>query len=78
MVEWFIIGGKREIGQRMRKQGGNSPLKPGCTITAGALRLAVIDGVSVTGAEVKLNGDEAGSVLTTVLEYPVLGEAIWE
>jgi hypothetical protein len=31
--------------------------KPGERVTAGALRLAVIDGVSVTGAAVKQNGD---------------------
>jgi uncharacterized phage protein gp47/JayE len=52
--------------------------KPGCIVTAGALRLAVIDGVDITEAAIKLNGDTAGLVKTTVLEYPVLGEVTWE
>jgi uncharacterized phage protein gp47/JayE len=51
---------------------------PGVTVTSGALRLAVIDGVAITGATVKLDGDAAGSTGTTILQYPVLGELSWE
>jgi hypothetical protein len=51
---------------------------PGIQITAGALRTAVIDGVSITDATVKLNGDTTGIVNTTILQYPYIGEALWE
>jgi hypothetical protein len=52
--------------------------RPGEHVTAGALRLAVIDGVDITDATVKLNGDAAGIVSTTILQYPYIGEALWE
>jgi uncharacterized phage protein gp47/JayE len=68
----------REEAERRLKTYLQFAAKPGCTVTAGALRLAVIDGVAITGATVKLNGDAAGSVRTAVLEYPVLGEITWE
>jgi len=51
---------------------------PGAQVTAGALRSAVIDGVAITDAAVKLNGDAAGIVGTTILQYPYLGEVSWE
>jgi hypothetical protein len=51
---------------------------PGIKITAGALRTAVIDGVGITDATVKLNGDSTGVVDTTILQYPYIGEALWE
>jgi len=51
---------------------------PGVQVTAGALRSAIIDGVTITGATVKLNGDIAGIVTTTILQYPYLGEVSWE
>jgi len=51
---------------------------PGVRVTAGALRSAVIDGVAITNAVVKLNGDTAGIVTTTILQYPYFGEASWE
>ena len=52
--------------------------KPGERVTAGALRGAVIDGVGITDATVKLNGDATGIVQTTVLQYPYTGEIVWE
>jgi len=52
--------------------------KPGGQITAGALRLAVIDGVTITDATVELGGDVLGSVTTTILEYPCIGEVLWD
>ena len=52
--------------------------KPGVTITAGALRLAVIDGVTITDITVKLGGSTIGNVTTTILEYPYIGGVIWE
>jgi hypothetical protein len=52
--------------------------KPGAQITAGALRLAVIDGVAITDATVYLDGSAAGIATTTILEYPYIGEIIWE
>lgn len=51
---------------------------PGALITAGALRIAVIDGVDITGGTVELNGDVTGRIQTTLLEYPVLGVPSWE
>ena len=51
---------------------------PGVQVTAGALRSAVIDGVTITNASVKLNGDATGIVGTTILQYPYLGEVSWE
>jgi uncharacterized phage protein gp47/JayE len=51
--------------------------KPGIQITSGALRIAIIDGVKITNAEVKLAGDIVGSIQTTILEYPVLGNILW-
>jgi uncharacterized phage protein gp47/JayE len=51
---------------------------PGTQITAGALRSALVDGVAITDAEVKLNGDADGIVKTTILQYPYLGAVTWE
>jgi uncharacterized phage protein gp47/JayE len=52
--------------------------KPGVQITAGALRLAAIDGVAVTDLTVKLAGRTDGIAATTILEYPYIGEVVWE
>lgn len=52
--------------------------KPGAQITAGALKTAVIDGVAITGATVKLNGSTIGIVSTTILQYPYAGAITWE
>ena len=51
---------------------------PGIQVTAGALRDAIIDGIMITGAAVKLNGDTAGIIKTTILQYPYLGAVSWE
>jgi hypothetical protein len=51
---------------------------PGIRYTAGILREAIIDGVVISGAAVKLNGSATGDVETTVLQLPVLGEVSWE
>jgi hypothetical protein len=51
---------------------------PGARITAGALRLAIIDGVTVTGAAVRIGGSADGTAATTILEYPYIGEITWE
>jgi ribosomal protein S1 len=52
--------------------------KPGTQITAGALRNAVIDGVAVTDAAVKIGGGVTGIVPVTVMQYPYIGEVAWE
>ncbi|MDR1300955.1 MAG: baseplate J/gp47 family protein [Treponema sp.] len=52
--------------------------QPGVQITAGALRTALIDGVTITDATVKLNGDSTGIVTTTILQYPYVGEVSWD
>jgi hypothetical protein len=51
---------------------------PGFQYTAGMLREAIIDGVTIRGATVKLNGSTTGEVQPTILQLPVLGEIIWE
>ena len=51
--------------------------KPGAEITAGALRQAAIDGVSVSDAEVLLNGSNIGTVSASILQYPYIGEVVW-
>jgi uncharacterized phage protein gp47/JayE len=51
---------------------------PGGRVTAGALRTSVIDGVDITDAVVKLEGDATGIVTTTILQYPYIGDVIWE
>jgi hypothetical protein len=50
---------------------------PGVRVTAGSLREAIIDGVMITGATVRLRGDITGVVTTTILQYPCLGEVTW-
>jgi uncharacterized phage protein gp47/JayE len=52
--------------------------KPGARITAGALRMAVIDGVTITDITVRLGGSTVGVATTTILEYPYIGEITWE
>jgi hypothetical protein len=51
---------------------------PGKQYTAGMLRDAMIDGIVISDAAVTLNGSAAGSVATTILELPVLGNETWE
>jgi uncharacterized phage protein gp47/JayE len=51
---------------------------PGMTCTAGMLREAVIDGVAISDAVVKLNGSESGYTAATILELPVSGDISWD
>lgn len=51
--------------------------KPGISITCGMLEMAIIDGVTITDAEIKLAGSIVGILSTTILEYPVLGTITW-
>jgi hypothetical protein len=68
----------RELAVSRMKAYMQAAAKPGAKVTAGALRLAVIDGVTITDVTVKLGGSTAGIVTTTILEYPYIGEIIWE
>jgi len=68
----------RELAENRIRTYTQKTAKPGGQITAGALRQAVIDGVAISDATVKLGGDILGSVTTTILEYPCIGEIIWE
>jgi hypothetical protein len=52
--------------------------RPGARITAGALRLAAIDGVDITDIEVRIGGAADGTVNASPLEYPWIGEVAWE
>jgi hypothetical protein len=40
-------------------------------------RDAIIDGIAITSATVKINGDTQAVFTTTILEYPVLGAITW-
>jgi hypothetical protein len=42
------------------------------------LREAVIDGVTISGAAVKVNGSTSGEVQAAILQLPVLGDITWE
>jgi hypothetical protein len=70
--------GNRELAISRMKAFLQLVAMPGVQVTAGALRSAVIDGVAITNAAVKLNGDTAGIVGTTILQYPYLGDVSWE
>jgi uncharacterized phage protein gp47/JayE len=68
----------REIVVNRMKAYMQVAAKPGAKITAGALRLAVIDGVTITDVTIKLGGSTVGIATTTILEYPYIGEVTWE
>ena len=68
----------RELAETRLKVYLQHTAKPGVKITAGYLRDAIIDGVKISESTVKLEGDPAGSIQTTILEYPVLGTIAWE
>jgi len=68
----------RELAEDRMKAWMYLAAKPGVQITAGALRLAIIDGATITNAVVKINGSTVGIVTTTILEYPYIGEISWE
>jgi uncharacterized phage protein gp47/JayE len=68
----------RELAESRIRSYMQVVAKPGVQITAGALRLAVIDGVTITDITVKLGGSTIGNVTTTILEYPYIEGIIWE
>jgi hypothetical protein len=68
----------RELAVSRMKAYMQLVAKPGARVTAGALRQAVIDGVTITDVTVRLGGSTAGIAGTTILEYPHIGEVIWE
>jgi uncharacterized phage protein gp47/JayE len=51
--------------------------RPGTEITADALKHAAVDGLTISGAQVKLNGSGSGAVSASILQYPYIGEVIW-
>jgi uncharacterized phage protein gp47/JayE len=68
----------RELAANRMKAYMQAAARPGAKVTAGALRLAVIDGVAITDIAVRLGGSAAGIAATTILEYPFIGEVTWE
>jgi hypothetical protein len=52
--------------------------KPGVSVTAGALKTAIIDGVAISDAAVKIGGSTTGIMQTTILQYPYIGAITWE
>jgi len=69
--------GTRELAEQSLKVWLQQAAKPGMEVTAGSIRSAIIDGVIITDATVKLNGSTVGIIPTTILEYPVLGTITW-
>jgi uncharacterized phage protein gp47/JayE len=67
----------RKLAENRMKAYLQLAAKPGANIPAGALRLAVIDGETITDATVKLRGSTVGIATTTILEYPYIGEVTW-
>jgi len=67
----------RDLAQSRIRSWLQIAAKPGARITAGSLRLAIVDGAEITDATVKVGGSEAGSFSATILQYPVLGETEW-
>jgi uncharacterized phage protein gp47/JayE len=68
----------RELAENRMKAYTRAVAMPGARVTAGALRQAVIDGVTITDATVALGGSTVGIITTTILEYPYIGEITWE
>jgi hypothetical protein len=68
----------REIVTDRLKMYLEATATPGIRYTAGILREAIIDGVTISGAAVRLAGSTTGEVDTTILELPVLGDLSWE
>jgi uncharacterized phage protein gp47/JayE len=52
--------------------------KPGYCVTSGSLKDSIIDGLTISNAVVKLADSASGTIQTTILQYPVLGEVLWE
>ena len=52
----------------------NASARPGVRYTEGSFRDAIVDGVKISFAQVKFDGNATGEFLTTILEYPVLKE----
>jgi hypothetical protein len=52
--------------------------RPGFQVSAGNLKTAIVDGIQLTGSTVRINGSTGGVIPATVLQYPVLGEVLWE
>jgi uncharacterized phage protein gp47/JayE len=67
----------RVLAEKRIKAYLQQTAKPGVQVTSGELRAAVIDGIAITDAVVKLAGDVTGIVKTTILEYPILGNITW-
>jgi uncharacterized phage protein gp47/JayE len=68
----------RELAVSRIKTYMQMTARPGGLTTAGALKTAIIDGVQITDATVKIGGSVIGTVPTTILEYPYIGDVTWE
>jgi uncharacterized phage protein gp47/JayE len=68
----------RKLTESRMKTYMQTVARPGARVTAGALRQAVIDGITITEATVRLGGSAVGIATTTILEYPYIGEVTWE
>jgi uncharacterized phage protein gp47/JayE len=70
--------GNRDMAVNRMKAYMQFLAEPGVSVTAGALRTAIIDGVAITDAAVKIGGSATGIMSTTILQYPYIGAVTWE
>jgi hypothetical protein len=68
----------RELAISRLKAYLQATAAPGIRYTAGVLREAIIDGVTISGAVVSLFGSTTGEAAATILQLPVLGDVSWE
>jgi uncharacterized phage protein gp47/JayE len=68
----------RELAVNRMKAYMQILAKPGVSVTVGALRTAIIDGVAITDATVKIDGSITGIMYTTILQYPYIGAVTWD
>lgn len=68
----------RELAEQRMRAFLQLIAKPGERVTAGSLRTAIIDGVDITDAVVKLADDPTGIIYTNILQYPYFGNVSWE
>jgi len=67
----------RGLAEKRLKDYLQQTAKPGIKMTAGSFRSAIIDGIVISDAVVKLDGETTGIFSTTILEYPILGAITW-
>jgi hypothetical protein len=68
----------RDIAEKRMRAFLQLTAKPGYHATSGSLRDSIVDGITISDAVVKLAGSSTGTLPTTILQYPYIGEILWE